>query len=388
MAVATKVLDLHLFTGTGLVKCRATDGATRVEVVGTGLDDENIRNVLPDPFNPRHLYACSVTDVYASEDGGDSWAWQPAGGVDYREIWCMTVHPSRPNELYVGTMPAMVYRSENGGRSFHELSGVRDIPDYGKWVFPVAPHAANARWITLDARVPDEILLGVEEGGVARSRDNGKTWEDISGPPSDEVYPKEIDPEFRTRPAPGQPVAGRVYRDVHRIWRDPSSLERIYATTGYGLYITTDAGQTWTRPDYGLDRGYAVPMAIHPARAERLFLGAAEYGPSAWPGHRYARTGPFNSPKSTPDQSPKTGGALAAILRSDDRGETWRRLEGGLPHANPFMVSGVVVNPDDPDNVFVTYTDGKLYASGDAGETWRLLLEGRDRLYGVTVVSA
>src|SRR5205823_10035832 len=168
--------------------------------------------------------------------------------------------------------------STNGGRSFRELSGLRDVPDYKRWCFPVPPHAPNARWITLDARVPDEILVGVEEGGVVRSRDGGMTWEDISGPPSDEVYPKEIDPECRTRPAPGKRVEGRVYRDVHRVLRDPASLDRIYATTGQGLYITDDEGRRWTRPDYGLDQGYAVPMAIHPQMPNRLFLGAAEYG--------------------------------------------------------------------------------------------------------------
>jgi photosystem II stability/assembly factor-like uncharacterized protein len=52
------------------------------------------------------------------------------------------------------------------------------------------------------------------------------------------------------------------------------------------------------------------------------------------------------------------------------------------------MVSGVVVNPSDPDNVFVTYTDGKVYASADAGESWELLLEVRDRLYGIVVASS
>ena len=50
------------------------------------------------------------------------------------------------------------------------------------------------------------------------------------------------------------------------------------------------------------------------------------------------------------------------------------------------MVSGVVVNPADPDNVFVTYTDGQVYQSADAGESWDLLLEARDRLYGIVVV--
>src|SRR5213593_2677746 len=87
MAVATSVLDLHLLTGTGVIKARTTPGSHQAEVVGTGLDGENIRDVIADPFNPRRLYACSVTDVYASENGGETWEWQPAGGVDYREIW-------------------------------------------------------------------------------------------------------------------------------------------------------------------------------------------------------------------------------------------------------------------------------------------------------------
>ena len=97
MAIATKFADVQLFTGTGVIACRT--GGGRAEVVGGGLDDENIRNVIQDPFNPQHLYACSVTDMYTSEDGGETWTWLPAGGVDFREIWSMAVHPGRPNEV-------------------------------------------------------------------------------------------------------------------------------------------------------------------------------------------------------------------------------------------------------------------------------------------------
>jgi len=40
----------------------------------------------------------------------------------------MAVHPTRANEIYVGTLPAAVYVSENGGRSFRELSAFRIYP--------------------------------------------------------------------------------------------------------------------------------------------------------------------------------------------------------------------------------------------------------------------
>ena len=112
------------------------------------------------------------------------------------------------------------------------------------------------------------------------------------------------------------------------------------------------------------------------------------YGPPAWLGWRGARTGPFNSPRSSLDRTKETGGAHATILRSDDRAASWQKLSNGLPHENPYMVSGVSINPTDPDNVFVSYTEGTLYASSDGGESWRQILDGVERLYGVTVLAS
>lgn len=386
MAVATQLLELHLLTWNGLVKCRLNHGSSQAQVIATHLEGENMRSICQDPLNPQRLYACSVTDVYFSEDAGDTWAWRPAGGVDYREIWTMSVHPTRPDEVYVGTLPAMVYVSDNGGRSFRELTSFRNVPDAARWTFPPAPHAPDIRSIVLDARVPNEILVGVEEGGVVRSRDCGQTWEDISGPQNEDAYPKINDPSGLLPYEPGRVFEGRVYRDVHTVLRDPSSLDRIYAPTGFGVFRTEDGGNWWTRLDYGLERGYAVPMAVHAAHPNRLFLGAACYGPVSWKGPKAARTGPFTASRWSPDRSVETGGALAEVLRSDDFGETWRRLAGGLPSANPYMISGVDINPEDPDMVFVTYTDGTLFESDDAGESWRLVLSGMDRLFGVRVM--
>src|SRR5262249_54154389 len=118
----------------------------------------------------------------------------------------------------------------------------------------------------------------------------------------------------------------------------------------------------------------------------RLFLGAAFHGPTAWKGPRAARTGPFTASRYSRDLLAQTGGALAEVLRSEDFGDTWTRLQNGLPTANPSMISGVDINPLDPDMVFVTYTDGTLYTSDDAGDSWRQVLSVVDRLFGVRAV--
>jgi hypothetical protein len=166
-----KQLQMFLLTADKLVRCRWDGRSERVEYLNSALEGETIREVAQDPLNPNRLYAATLTEIHESEDGGDNWKWLPSGGIDYRDIWAMQVHPTRANELYVGTLPAAVYLSENGGRSFRELSTFRQLPEYHKWTFPPPPHAAHVRCITLDARVPDEIIVAIEEGGVVRSRD-------------------------------------------------------------------------------------------------------------------------------------------------------------------------------------------------------------------------
>jgi photosystem II stability/assembly factor-like uncharacterized protein len=383
MAVATRVTDLHLLTWSGVVKCRFDPGDRQATVVATNLEGENMRSVLVDPFNPRHIYAASVSDVYSSEDGGDSWKWYPAGGLDYREIWTMSVHPTRPNEVYVGTLPAMVYISENGGRSFREFGTFRDLPDYVHWTFPPAPHTPNVRCVALDARAPDELLVGVEEGGVVKSSDSGQTWVDVSGPAHGAAFPTVNDPAGIEPYQPASNLPDRVYRDVHWLVRCPESLERVYASTGFGTFRTDDAGRHWKRLEYGFERGYAVVMAVHPGRPNRLFVGVAYNGPTAWAGPKAARTGPFTASRWSRDLFQATGGAHAGLLRTEDRGETWTRMTNGIPAENPYMISGIDIHPQDPDMVIASFTNGSVYATEDGGESWREIVSGLDRVFGV-----
>src|SRR5262249_13863105 len=271
------------------------------------------------------------------------------------------------NEIYVGTLPAAVYVSENGGRSFRELSAFRRLPDYNKWTFPPPPHTAHIRCITLDGRVPDEILVGIEEGGVARSRDRGESWEDISGPASSTAYPEYNDPVGILPYQMGKHEDGRVYRDVHLVIRHPTQLDTLYATTGIGTYITTDHGRFWSKAEYGMGRAYAIPTVIHPGAPDRIFLGAAENGPTSWKGYRTVRAGPYNTIRFSRDTSQKTGGAHTQILRSDDGGKSWRCLNGGFPAGYAHMTCRFAPPTKDAHTNCVGYTDGSMSAKPHPG---------------------
>lgn len=283
MTAGNGQLNVFLLKADGLSRWRWNGASEQVEKLNDALDGETLREVAHDPFNPKRLYAATATEIHVSEDGGESWKWLPSGGIDFRDIWAMAVHPTRANEIYVGTLPAAVYASENGGRSFRELSAFRSLPDYHKWTFPPGAHVAHARCIALDRRAPDEIIVGIEEGGVARSRDRGATWEDISGPASSTAFPKVNDPAGIVPYEMGKHEEGRVYRDVHWVMRHPERLECLYASTGLGTYETNDGGKNWIKFEYGMGRAYAIPMMIHPAAPHRIFLGAAENGPASWP---------------------------------------------------------------------------------------------------------
>jgi len=380
-------LQLYLLGADRLLRCRWDGRTENVEILNSALDGETVREVARDPFSPKKLYAATLTEIHVSEDDGATWQWLPSGGIDRRDIWTMAVHPTRANEIYLGTLPAAVYVSENGGRSFRELAAFRNLPDYNKWTFPPGAHVAHARCITLDRRVPDEIIVGIEEGGVARSRDRGASWEDISGPASPTAFPKVNDPAGVVPYEMGQHEDGRVYRDVHWVTRHPNRLETLFASTGIGTYRTDDGGKNWTKCEYGMGRAYAIPMTNHPSAPDRIFLGAAENGPASWPGYRTVRAGPYNTVKFSRNASAQTGGAKTQILRSDDAGTTWNFLQNGLPSGHEHMTCGFATHPEDADTLCVAYTDGSVYASNDAGASWRRLIVSQPKLYGVRLMA-
>ncbi len=388
MTAGNGALHLFLLKADGLARYRWNGKSNRVEELDSALSGETVREVAADPFHANRLYAATLTEIHISEDGGASWQWLPSGGIDYRDIWTMAVHPTRANEIYVGTLPAAVYMSENGGRSFRELAAFRKLPDYAKWTFPPGAHVAHARCITLDARAPDEILVGIEEGGVARSRDCGATWEDISGPASATAFPKINDPAGIVPYEMGRHEDRRVYRDVHWVTRHPTRLDTLFASTGIGTYRTDDSGKNWTKCEYGMGRAYAIPMLNHRAEPDRLFLGAAENGPASWPGFRTVRAGPYNTVRFSRNLADQTGGAKTQILRSDDSGITWSRLNGGLPAGHPHMTCGFAGHPEDSRVVCVGFTDGSVYASTNGGDTWNQLEVAATKLYGVRLVAS
>jgi hypothetical protein len=297
--------------------------------------DEEVR---PEAQAPPVRFLAAVGDqVVAVAQDGALWRREPDGRwriVNERpvteEVWSFAADPRLDGRLYLGVSPALLHRSDDGGRRWTACESVRRIPGYERWTFPPPPHIPHVRSIAPDPGTPGALYIGVEEGGVYRSPDGGATWQGLNR---------------------------GLYWDVHTVVPAPDG-RRLYATTGIGFHLSEDEGRQWRHVDAGLDRSYTVACV---AADGQVFLAAAAAPPPAW-----------------------TRGADAALYRSDDEGEHWTRLGRGLPPRFDMMVRAMAVTA----GAVHAAAGGEVYASQDHGESWQLVARGLPAVHALAVLRA
>ena len=234
-----------------------------------------------------------------------------------------------------------VQRSSDGGTTWRRSQQISLAANSGAIV--------EATWHVRPGRPqePGTLYLGGDPAFLCRSDDGGETWQAIRGileHPTRDRWP---------------PSRGGLM--IHSIQLDPADLQRMYvAVSGGGTFRSDDGGATWDPknkdvefdlvPDPYPDVGQCVhKLLLHPAQAGRLW------------------------------QQNHCG-----VYRSDDRGDTWERLDrNGLP--GPFGFT-IMLDPTDPDVAVVipekayeyhTTVDGLgVYRTRDGGQTWERIVHG------------
>ena len=272
--------------------------------------------------------------IYRCE-GGQTWLKVYKRFPKSRGLWSLVAHPVRAAELYAGLEPVALWVSRDGGISWEELKALREHPSSNQWRFyePAKPHI---RAISFD-QPGKQLFIGIEEGGMLMSRNDGESFEDCSG---------DAD------------------RDLHAIYVDAVSPIHLLVATGDGLYQSHSSGQRWIRSNDGLDRSYVVPIVQLPYAQDVFCVGAANQSPSKW----------------------RLRGADAAIYRSDNGGKCWVVSDGPFPLRG--MVSSIVVVPDHEGLLFAGTTDGVILHSSDEGKTWRTVVENLPRVEEMVVASS
>ena len=285
-----------------------------------------------DAADPNLIYAGSTLHTRGrgtlarSSDGGRTWADVTPALAREEEVWALAASPAVKDQVFIGTSHARLFRSDDRGHLFRECEGFLTVPGRDRWTFPPPPHIPHVRSIAFDPREPATMYVGVEEGGIFRSRDGGVSFEALND---------------------------GLYWDVHTVAVDPRDSRRLYATTGDGFYRSLNAGKSWERVTHGLNRSYTIPLLVDRADQETIFTVAAAGPPPTWP------SGP--------------AGADAIMFRSGDRGESFEPFS-----PDQGFGRGMVMRlKSDPENggFFAVSNDGQVFRASADGSSLSLVAE-------------
>ena len=263
--------------------------------------------------------------------------------LDYRLIGpfrggrsaAVTGVPNKPNLYYFGAAGGGVWKTENGGDHWKNISDGFFGGSIGS--------------VTVSKSDPNVIYVGggektvrgnVSSGyGVWKSIDAGKTWS-FSGLKNSRHIPRiSVDPNDHNIVYAG--VLGNIYK----------------STEDRGLYKSINGGESWEKILFSNKDSGIVDLIIDPSNSRIIYA-------STW------------NVKRTP-YSLSSGGDGSALWKSVDSGKTWKEisLNSGFPDSTLGII-GVTVSPANNNKVWAIVENkdkGGLYLSNDGGESWSIV---------------
>ncbi len=358
---------------------RTTNGGASWEKVLSG---DIFTIVTFSPSNPNVIYAGSASAFYRSDDGGDTWqrfwkpgegCWGPPGvraGIPISAV----VDPDDPYTLFANNYNGGNFKSTDGGQTWvdsskgytgahlHDIAMDADYPaivyTIGRsgpfrsynggedWTGVAFPPANEPEWyaVALNPANLQEVLISSEFiGTIYKSTDGGNSWRTVFLHPDVEKActggPQECRHGFKAIVyAPSNP--GIVYAGMRKGRR---SIDGDFpARPSFGMYKSTDSGETWAEINNGLGTSFINVhcIAVHPADPNTVYIGTWKDG----------------------------------VFKTTNGGQSWVMKNNGLASTD---VRSLAIDPQNPEVIYAGLSEGVgVFKSTNGGELWSAVNTG------------
>jgi photosystem II stability/assembly factor-like uncharacterized protein len=267
---------------------------------------------------------------------------------EFKRVWHLEPSLTDPNTVYAGVEDAAMFRSIDGGATWHELAGLRGHGSGPKWM----PGAGGMglHTILIDKQNPDRMFIAISAAGAFRTEDGGKSW-------------KPVNQGLRSQYIP-DPNA-EVGHCVHRITMHPSRPNTLFMQKHWDVMRTDDGGDNWYEVSGDLPTDFGFPIDVHAHEPDTVYVVPI---------------------KSDSEHYPPDG--KLRVYRSRTGGNEWEPLTKGLPQENCFvniLRDAMSVDSLDDCGVYFGTTGGQVYCSPDGGDTWNCIVRDLPAVLSVEV---
>ena len=253
--------------------------------------------------------------------------------------------PAQPNVFYIGVNNGGVWKTNDYGRTWTPIFD--DEPTGSIGTVTVAPSDPNVVYVGSGEGLHRPDLSTGD--GIYKSTDAGKTWQHLGLRDAQQIGAIIVDPHDPNRlfvAALGHPYGPNKER---------------------GVYRSTDGGASFEKVLYKDENTGSIALSFDPSNAQTVYAVLWE-----------AREGPWENGSW---QGPQSG-----LFKSIDGGTTWKQLTNGLPTFQQGLGRiGFCVAPSNPNRIYALVDAsrdvGGLYRSEDAGDTWKRI-NGDGRIWG------
>ncbi|MGH7274437.1 MAG: exo-alpha-sialidase [Nitrospiria bacterium] len=368
---------------------------TKWKVSGPYFAGWDIYHIKGSPVDPKRIYASQTSDwfgqiIQRSDDGGKTW-FQPGtkpgeptttpegmpkgesnkfvydtspetgkpltthqwyDGTqhpwEFKRVWHLEPSLTDPDTVYAGVEDAALFRTTDGGQTWHELPGLRGHSSGPKW----SPGAGGMglHTILFDQKNPRRMYIAISAAGVFRTDDAGKTWKPVNRGLVSQYIP---DPN------------AEVGHCVHRIAMHPSRPDVLFMQKHWDVTRSDDAGESWHEVSGNLPTDFGFAIDVHAHEPNTIYVVPI---------------------KSDSEHFPPDG--KLRVYRSRTGGNEWEALTKGLPQKDCYvnvLRDAMAVDSLDSCGIYFGTTGGQVYASSDGGDSWNAVVRDLPAVLSVEV---